>query len=46
VGVPTSKRPQVNDVQCPRIPNRILKGAPYEEVDNDVVAGVAMSGII
>jgi hypothetical protein len=44
--VPTSKRPQINDVQYPRIPSRILKGAPHEEVDNDIVAGVAMSGII
>jgi hypothetical protein len=36
VGVPTSKRPQVDDVQYPRVSNRILKGASYEEVvDNE-----------
>jgi hypothetical protein len=33
--VPTSKRPQINDVQYPRIPSRILKGASHEEVVND-----------
>jgi hypothetical protein len=33
--VPTSKRPQVDDVQYPRVSNRILKGASYEEVVND-----------
>jgi hypothetical protein len=31
--VPTSKRPQINNVQYPRIPARILKGAPHEESD-------------
>jgi hypothetical protein len=31
----TSKRPQVDDVQYPRIPNRVLKGASHEEVFND-----------
>jgi hypothetical protein len=35
VGVPTSKRPQFNDVQYPRIPSRILKDASREEVVND-----------
>jgi hypothetical protein len=40
--VPTSKRPQVDDIQYPRIPRRILKGA-----SNDyIVAGVAMSGAV
>jgi hypothetical protein len=43
--VPISKRPQVDDVQYPRIPNRILKGAPHEEVVVDIVAEVAMSGV-
>jgi hypothetical protein len=33
--VPTSKRPQVDDVQYPRVSNRILKGALHEEVVND-----------
>jgi hypothetical protein len=33
--VPTSKRPQVDDVQYPRIPSRILEGASHEEVVND-----------
>jgi hypothetical protein len=31
----TSKRPQIDDVQYPRIPSRILKGASNEEVSND-----------
>jgi hypothetical protein len=44
--VPTSKRPQINDVQYPRIPSRILKGASHEEVVNDVVAEVVMSGTV
>jgi hypothetical protein len=44
--VPTSKRPQVDDVQYPRVSNRILKGASHEEVVNDVVAGVVMSGTV
>jgi hypothetical protein len=43
--VPTSKRPQVDDVQYPRMPSRILKGASNEEVVDDVVAEVAMSGV-
>jgi hypothetical protein len=42
----TSKRPQVDDVQYPRIPCRILKGVLHEEVVNDVVAKVAMSGTV
>jgi hypothetical protein len=33
--VPTSKRPQVDDVQYLRIPSRILKAASREEVVND-----------
>jgi hypothetical protein len=33
--VPTSNRPQVDDVQYLRIPSRILKGASHEEVVND-----------
>jgi hypothetical protein len=41
--VPTSKRPQINDVQYPRIPNKILKGASHEDVVNDVVVEVVMS---
>jgi hypothetical protein len=32
--VPTSKRPQLDDVQYLRIPSRILKGASLEEVVN------------
>jgi hypothetical protein len=41
----TSKRPQINNVQYPRIPSNILKGASHEEVVDDVVAEVAMSGV-
>jgi hypothetical protein len=33
--VPTSKRPQISNVQYPRIPNKILKGVSHEEVVND-----------
>jgi hypothetical protein len=44
--VPTLKRPQINDAQCPRIPGRILKDASNEEVVDDVVAKVAMSGSV
>jgi hypothetical protein len=43
--VPTSKRPQINDVQYLRIPTRILKGALNEEVVDDVVVEVVMSGV-
>jgi hypothetical protein len=43
--MPTSKRPQFNYAQYPRIPIRILKGVSREEVIDDVVAEVAMSGI-
>jgi hypothetical protein len=43
--MPTSKRPQINDVQYPRTPSRILKGALNEEVADDVIAEVAMSGV-
>jgi hypothetical protein len=41
----TSKRPQINDVQYPRIPSRILKDVLNEDVVDDVVAEVAMSGV-
>jgi hypothetical protein len=41
----TSKRPQINNVQYPRIPSRILKGASDEEIADDVVDVVAMSGV-
>jgi hypothetical protein len=41
--VPTSKSPQIINVQYPRISSRILKGASYEEVIDYVVAEVAMS---
>jgi hypothetical protein len=41
--VPTSKRPQINNVQYPRILSRILKGASHEEGVDDVVAEVVMS---
>jgi hypothetical protein len=41
--VPTSKRPQIDDVQYPRVSNRILKGALNEEVVDYVVAEVVMS---
>jgi hypothetical protein len=43
--VPTSKRSQINFVQYPRIPSRILKGTLHEEVFSGVVAEVAMSGV-
>jgi hypothetical protein len=33
---------QIDDVQYPRIPNRILKGASNEEVVDDVIAEVSM----
>jgi hypothetical protein len=33
--VPTSKRPQINYAQYPRIPSKILKGVSHEEVVND-----------
>jgi hypothetical protein len=42
----TSKRSQISNVQYPRIPSKILKGASNEEVVNDVVAGVAMLGLV
>jgi hypothetical protein len=45
VGVPTSKRPQINYAQYPRIPSKVLKGASHEEGIDDVVAEVAMSGV-
>jgi hypothetical protein len=40
--VPTSKRSQIDDVQYPRIPSRILKGVSNEEVVDDVVVEVSM----
>jgi hypothetical protein len=43
--VPTSKRPQVDDVQYLRIPSRISKGASHEEVVDDVIAEIAISGV-
>jgi hypothetical protein len=43
--MPTSKRPQINNVQYLRIPSRILKGTSNKEVVDDVVAEVAMSGV-
>jgi hypothetical protein len=33
--MPTSKRPQVDDVHYLRIPSRIMKGALHEEVVDD-----------
>jgi hypothetical protein len=44
--MPTSKRTQVDDVQYPRIPSRILKGVLHGEVVDDVIAEVAMSEIV
>jgi hypothetical protein len=44
--VPTSKRPQINYAQYPRIPSKVLKGTSNEEVVDDVVAEVAMSGTV
>jgi hypothetical protein len=31
VGVPTSKRPQINYAQYPRIPSKVLKGSSHEK---------------
>jgi hypothetical protein len=42
--VPTSKRPQTNDTQYPRIPDKVFKGTSNEEIVGDVVVEVAMSG--
>jgi hypothetical protein len=44
--VPTSKRPQVDDVQYPRVSNRILKCVLCGEVVHNVVAKVVMSGTV
>jgi hypothetical protein len=33
--VPTSKRPQIINVQYPRISSTVLKGAPHEEAVNN-----------
>jgi hypothetical protein len=41
----TSKRPQVDDVQYPRMSSKVLKGASNEEVVDYVVTEVAMSGV-
>jgi hypothetical protein len=41
--VPTSKSPQVDDVQYPRIAKMIFKGVLHREVVDNVVAEVAMS---
>jgi hypothetical protein len=38
--MPASKRPQINNVQYPRIPNRISKCVSHEEVIRVVVAVV------
>jgi hypothetical protein len=35
--VPTSKGPQIDDVQYPRIPNKILKSVSHEKVVNDEI---------
>jgi hypothetical protein len=42
--VPTSKRPQINNAQYPRIPIKVLEGMLNEEVVDYVIAEVAMSG--
>jgi hypothetical protein len=42
----TSKRPQVDDVQYPRISSKILKGTSHKEVFSGVVAKVAMPKIV
>jgi hypothetical protein len=42
--VPTSKRPQINNAQYPRIPSKVLEGMSNEEVVDYVIAEVAMSG--
>jgi hypothetical protein len=36
----TSKRPQINNAQYPRMPSEILTDALYEEVVDDVVVEV------
>jgi hypothetical protein len=43
--VPTSKRPQIDEVQYPRIPSRIMKVASHEEVINCITAEVVKSGV-
>jgi hypothetical protein len=45
VGMPTSKRPQINNAQYPRIPSKVLKDASNEEVVDYVIVEVAMSGV-
>jgi hypothetical protein len=44
--VPNSKRSQINNARYPRIPSKILKGASREEVFNDVIAEVAIAGLV
>jgi hypothetical protein len=44
--VPTSKKPQINNAQYLRIPNKIFKPMSHEEVINDVVAEVVVSRIV
>jgi hypothetical protein len=40
--MPTSKRPQIINIQYLRTPSRILKGVLNEEVVDDVVAEVML----
>jgi hypothetical protein len=40
--VPTSKRPEINNAQYPRIPSKVLEGASNEEIADDVIVVVAM----
>jgi hypothetical protein len=44
--MPTSKRSQINFARYPRIPSKILKNASREEVFNDVIAEVAIAGLV
>jgi hypothetical protein len=39
-------RSQIDDVQYPRIPSWILEGVSHEEVVNDVIAEVVVSGTV
>jgi hypothetical protein len=41
--VTTSKRPQINSAQYPRIPSKVLIGTSREEVVDHVIAEVAVS---
>jgi hypothetical protein len=38
--VPTSKRPQINYAQYPRIPSKVLEGTSNEEVVDYIIAKV------